>query len=144
MTGKFYLFALIFCASFVAAGCDPTADNSATESSNIKPLAVFYGRFVGANRGRVPKSEQELKDFIAGRPAEELQIFGISDVENLFVSSRDNQPYKFNFNAKAIAPGQMVVFVWEQTGVDGSRYVGGTLGEVEEVDEQRFRELVSE
>jgi len=123
-------------------GCGRSNSSAETESSNLKPLAVYYGRFVGANRGKGPKDENQLKEFIRNRPADELSTMGITDVDSLFISSRDKKPYKFKFEEKQPMPGQLSIFAWEQDGVNGKRFVGGTLGQIEEVDEARFRELV--
>jgi hypothetical protein len=124
------------------SGCGSSNDSAERESSNLKPLAVFYGRYIGSNRGKSPADENELKEFIRSQPADELNNLGVTDVEALFISSRDKKPYKFNFKAKASNPGEIAVFAWEQDGVEGKRFVGGTLGQIEEVDSERFQKLV--
>ncbi len=124
-------------------GCQNGASTSPTESSNLKPLAVMYGRFISSNQGRGPKDEQEFKDFIKNQPSQELSNLGVTDVESLFVSSRDKKPYNLKFYAAPPAPGKSInIFAWEQDGIQGKRYVAGTLGEIKEVDETTFRELV--
>lgn len=103
----------------------------------------MYGRFIGANKGRGPKDEQELKTFIKGRSQEELSNLGISDIDSLFVSSRDKKPYKLKFESKPSVPGQSSnIFAWEQDGIGGKRFVAGTLGEILEVDQAKFQQLV--
>lgn len=124
-------------------GCQNDAPNSATESSDLKPLAVLYGRFIGSHQGRGPKDEQEFKEFIKSQSSQELSGLGVTDIESLFVSTRDKKPYKLKFYATPPVPGKsMNVFAWEQDGIKGKRFVAGTLGEVMEVDEAAFRELV--
>ena len=124
-------------------GCQKAPTFSETESSNLKPLAVMYGRFIGANRGRGPKDEKELKEFIKARSQEELSNLGISDIDSLFVSSRDKKPYKLKFESKPSVPGQSSnIFAWEQDGIGGKRFVAGTLGEILEVDQAKFQQLV--
>jgi hypothetical protein len=132
------LVSLVWCA-----GCSRDEEIAERESSNLKPLAVYYGRFIGAHQGKSPANETELKEFIRKQPAEDLEAMGVRDVESLFVSSRDKKPYRFNFSPKETQPGQIVVFAWEQDGIEGKRYVGGTLGQIEEVDATRFGELVA-
>lgn len=128
---------------FLLAGCGgPDKASAERESSNLKPLAVFYGRFVGAHRGKPPANEEELKAFIRALPATELEPFGVKDVESLLISSRDKKPYRFVFAQTSQVTAGLTVFAYEEEGVAGKRYVAGTLGQIEEVDEKRFRELV--
>ncbi len=126
-------------------GCQRGGTASAPlQESNIKPLAMFYGQFIAQNQGRPPADEAEFKRFIQSRGPAALQQFGVSDVESLFISTRDNLPYKVAYGGAQGPPnlvGQPVV-VYEQQGVGGKRYVANTLGAVEEVDEARFKELV--
>ena len=130
-------------AQSLLLGCENGNSFSATESSNLKPLAVMYGRFISSNKGRGPMNEQELKAFIKTRPKEELANLGVNDIDSLFVSSRDKKPYKLKFDAKTPVPGQSSnIFAWEQEGLGGKRYVAGSLGEILEVDQEKFRELV--
>jgi hypothetical protein len=143
MNRRLCLLLLAIGSASTLIGCAPRTESAATESSNLKPLAVYYGRFVSSNRGRGPKDEKELKEFIQKRPQSELDNFGIKDVDGLFISSRDKKPYKFKFEAKPSAPGgSATIFAWEQDGVDGKRYVAGTLGEIKEVGDEEFRTLV--
>lgn len=124
-------------------GCGPDQKVVERETSNLKPLAVYYGRYQGAHQGKAPANADELKTFIRSRPAEELKALGATDVDSLFISSRDKKPYQFVFSATPAPPGpEIVVFAYEAEGIDGKRYVGGTLGQVEEVDEARFKKLV--
>jgi hypothetical protein len=103
----------------------------------------MYGRFISSNAGRGPKDEAELKAFIKSRPSVELSNLNASDVESLFVSSRDKKPYKLKFDTKPLVPGQSAnIFAWEQDGINGKRFVAGTLGEILEVDQEKFRQLV--
>jgi hypothetical protein len=130
-------------APLILVGCEKTDAFSPTEASNLKPLAVMYGRFISSNSGRGPKDQQEFKAFIQSRPKDELSNLNVSDIESLFVSSRDKKPYKFKFDPKPAVPGQSAnIFAWEQDGLEGKRYVAGTLGEILEADEQKFRQLV--
>ena len=69
-----------------------------------------------------------------------------TDVESLFVSPRDGQPYVVRYGLKfgGPSPGGSPVVAYEQTGVGGYRYVAFAVGGAEQVDEKRFRELVPE
>jgi hypothetical protein len=77
-------------------------------------------------------------------PADQLPG-GAPDLNALFVSPRDNQPYvvRYDLDRSQLMPGPtMPIIAYEQTGVNGNRYVADMVGGVREVDETKFRELV--
>jgi len=127
----------------VVAGCSHSA-SKATEESNLKPLAVFYGRFISQHRGQAPANEAEFKAFVKSLSKAELDGFKITDPESIFVSSRDGKPYATHYGAAsgAAGPSGSPVIAYEQAGKGGKRFVATTVGAVEEVDEARFKQLV--
>jgi len=138
-------FAVLFSLTLVAAGCqDKTGRELEPVESNVKNIAIFYGRYVSQNRGRTPPNEEALKKFIASHPATELAALKITDVEQLFVSPRDNQPYVVRYGAKLPPPGPSgsPVIAYEKDGVGGRRFVAFAHAGVEELDDARFRQLV--
>ncbi|MCU0877742.1 MAG: hypothetical protein MUF06_08175 [Pirellulaceae bacterium] len=127
----------------LAAGCG-NPEKVAQESSNLKPLVVLYGQFIGQHRGKPPADEAEFKAFVQKVDPERLKSFQVTDVDSMFISSRDNQPYVVRYGkleGPAGPAGQPVV-AYEQTGVDGKRYVASAIGAIEEVDEETFRKMV--
>jgi hypothetical protein len=132
---------------FSAGGCsDPGRSNQAEESSSLKPLAAFYGKFVNQHGGKPPGNEAELKAFLKEpKNAESLRLeFKVADVDAMFISPRDNQPYVVIYGTLSgpPGPGGAPVIAHEKTGVEGKRFVASALGAVEEVDEARFRGMV--
>jgi hypothetical protein len=130
-------------ACVLACGCTRNASQE-TESSNMKPLAVFYGRYISMHQGQPPANEAEFKTFLQSLSPDSLKSFNVPDVESLLVSTRDKKPYVIRYGKVTgpAGPGGMPVVAYEQEGVDGKRYVATMVGAVEEVDEGRFRELV--
>lgn len=110
----------------------------------MKPLVVFYGRFIAAHRGQPPASEEEFKAFLKTMSPEALRSFNVSDTETLFVSTRDQKPYvvKYGKATGPAGPGGVPVIAYEQEGVGGRRYIATSVGAVQEVDETEFRKLV--
>lgn len=140
------LFSSILAAAglaFLLAGCSNSAQEAAKESSNIKPLAIFYGQYVGRHQGQAPPNEAEFKAFVKENQST-VQGLTIADADALFISSRDNKPYVVIYGAATGPPGpaNQPVVIYEQEGVNGMRYVASTLGAVEEVDEATFRQYV--
>jgi hypothetical protein len=126
-------------------GCrGPQNASQQTESSGLKPLAVFYGRYLSQHRGQPPQSEAEFKQFLATMSPEDLKSFNLASADEVLVSSRDKLPYVVMYGAKPGGPmlNGAPLIGYEQQGVNGKRYVGNWLGAVEEVDEAKFKELV--
>jgi len=135
-----WLGTLAVCA--LPNGCGGTyRESQEREQSNLKPLAVFYGQFIGQHRGQPPASEKEFKEFIRSSGTRELAGFDVSDVESLFVSSRDQKPYVVLYGKNAPA-GKARVVAYEQEGKGGKRFFANDLGNVQEVDEAQLKEMV--
>lgn len=136
---------VLFSCCVIAAGCqDKSGRELEPVESNVKNIAIFYGRYVSQNRGRTPPNEEALKKFIASHPANELAALKITDVGQLFVSPRDKQPYVVRYGVVLPPPsptGSPVV-AYEKEGVGGRRFVAFAHAGVEELDDDRFRELV--
>ena len=130
--------------SALPLGCTPRTESQEREQSNLKPLAVFYGRFMGRHRGLPPANEAEFKEFVRSLSTGELASFNVTDLESLFVSSRDGQPYVIIYGQPSgpPGPGGAPVIAYEQVGVGGKRFVASSMAAIEEVDEARFKELV--
>jgi hypothetical protein len=129
-------------SSIGCGGPDPAI--AAREASNLKPLAVLYMQFAGQHRGQGPRNEAEFKTWIKALPPSQLASFDVKDVESMFISSRDTKPYIVKYGTASGVPGAggMTVIAYEQQGVEGKRYIAGSLGQIEEVDETKFRSLV--
>lgn len=142
---------LLVCAFVVGAavfpglsGCDGGGASAPQQESNLKKLVLFYGPYQGQHQGALPPNEQALKEFIKSQQLL-LQDQGITDVDGLFVSERDKQPYVILYAGEALGtdgPAGSPVVAYEKNGVGGKRYVASTLGAVEEVDDAKFREWV--
>jgi hypothetical protein len=128
----------------VPSGCGSHRQSQEREESNLKPLAVFYGQFTGQHRGQPPANEAEFKQFVGSLSPEQLAGFNVTDPESLFISSRDGKPYVIVYGPPKGPAGLSgaPVIAYEQEGVGGKRYVANAMGEVAEVDEARFKELV--
>ena len=136
--------AVLLCA---VVGCgDSGRSNKAEQESPLKPLAIFYGSFITQHQGKPPPGEPEFKAFLKETVnADKLQAeFQITDIEKLFLSTRDNKPYVVYYGTMpgGQGPGGAPVVAHEKEGVKGKRFVASALGAVAEVDEAEFRKMV--
>lgn len=119
------------------SGCGPKVDvESAELRSNMRALAVCYGDYMKTNRGRAPKSENALRSWIEKRGDEYLEVLHVDSIDDIFVSSRDNEPYVVIYGKPAN------IIAYEAVGIDGKRYVADNLGVAMEVDAAKFAEMV--
>ncbi len=136
------LVCLLPALSLFGAGCSSEGPPQTESEKNFKALVVLYGKYIPRNRGIGPPSEDAFKKFIKSLNAQEVQYLGVdpANIDKIFVSPRDNQPYEFAWGAKADAgpDGKGKIIVWEKTGVNGKRMVGTSLGGIEELDEAEF------
>ena len=117
----------------VMSGCQAPAP-APVEKTRLNKLATYYGRYISQHQGNSPANEQALKDFIKKLDPE-------INVDELFVSSRDNERVVVRYNLNTQSGGETVT-VHEKTGVNGKRLVGLLTGEVREVDEAEFSVLM--
>ncbi len=129
------------------AGCMSEIDTSEAiaraNDSNLKRLSNLYLAYQMKHNWKGPKNENKFKEFISSVKPEKLQRIGIdpSSIDALFVSSRDNEPFKIRFSVKGSAMGSSEPVVFESTGVDGTRMVGFLNMETREVDGAEYDQL---
>jgi hypothetical protein len=113
------------------------------EEVSIKALTILYGRFFQSHQGKPPADEAEFRAFVETVSAEDIAELGAKDLSKLWTSVRDGQPYVVTYGNLTNPQGPAgPVVIYEKIGSGGKRFVGTSLGNVEEVDEARFRELV--
>lgn len=126
------------------AGCSDsrTQASRAAQTSHLRTLISLYNA-ASAKIGRPPADEASFKQFIVDDSMQVLEKMQIASADDLFISERDGQPFvvRYRHTLKFKTPN---IVAYEQTGVDGRRQIGFRLGVIEEVDAQRFAELVPE
>lgn len=135
---KLVILALILSLFAISLGCGSGAESAdvAELRSNMRSLAVAYGNYIKSNRGRAPKSEKQFRAWIEKQGDDELVILGVDSIDDIFISTRDNEPYVVVYGKSER------VVAYEAVGVDGQRYIADNVGSIELVDEARFNELV--
>jgi hypothetical protein len=125
------------------SGCTQPG-NVEEQVSTLKPLAILYGRYLGMHAGQPPANESEFRAFVEKEASGLLEQFSVKNPSDLFVSTRDQQPYVILYGPLTGPPGPagQPVFAYEKVGVGGKRMVASSLGAVAEVDETEFKRLV--
>ena len=111
--------------------------------SNVKRLATMYSIFQTQHGFRGPKDESTLRQFIGEQDPQRMKVAGmdVSDVSSLFVSERDNQPFKVRYGVNTVIRGPAMPVVFEAEGIEGKRQVGFTNGPMKEVDDAEYEKL---
>ena len=93
---------------------------------NIQRLTNLYTRHQMQNSSQGPKNEQEFKKYIQGVDSATLEKMGIdlADINSLFVSDRDQQPFEIRYGVAASLRGEAVGLIFEKQGLNGVRQVG--------------------
>ena len=116
------------------------------ETSHLRWLLRLYTH--ARQRGQAPNSEQQFQQFIRSidRAALDrtLAAANVTTIDELFISERDGQPYIILYGQRPKGVANDVLAFEQRGGGGGKRYVGYGLGIVEEVDDQRFAELIPE
>ena len=130
---------ILFLSFVLAVGCGPTQVPQKPASRHIQNLARGYLAYK-ASKGKPPPDEKDFKAFLAKLPPERAKPVGLEDgnVDSLFVSPRDGKPYVVSYKA---GMGRAPI-IHEQEGKNGKRQVAYPTGQVDEIDEARFRQLV--
>ena len=130
---------VLFAIGWVGCGGHSSSTMAGPQASNLRSIGSAYQLFLKEHR-RLPANENEFQEFVALVAAEDLKARNVT-VEQIMTSERDGQPYVV-FCRDNPPPDGSFVAAYEQVGVEGRRYVADTAGNVKEVDEASFRELV--
>ena len=127
----------------IASGCTQPAGSRSNDGRSQRLMTLIsLKRTVGG-----AKSEADFKQAITRKvPADVLSEMladaKVDSVDQLFISERDGQPFVIFYLGQRPAEVANDLFAYEQDGVDGKRLVAYGIGSFDEVDEQRFNELV--
>jgi hypothetical protein len=126
--------ALILLTSLALSGCSETETVHALDptAQNLQYLSEAYGSYAAEKR-KSPRSGDDLAPYLKsyGDPAEILR------------SPHDAQPYVIHWGARLESSPDATgkVFIHEQTGVEGQRWVLFTDGSIDKIDQARFDQL---
>jgi hypothetical protein len=128
-------------------GCSDQADPgdalAKANESNIQRLANLYLAYQSDNNWVGPPDEAAFKEFIKAYSPKKLERIGIdpAQVDQLFVSERDSQPFKIRYKVVGNMMGSTEPVIFEAAGVGGQRMVGFLNMSQREVDAAEYDSL---
>ena len=138
--GRLLRVVLVSVVFSAIAGCGGKSAEDISVS-HLGLLAQSYSQFRNRHRGQVPKSEAELRDFVAGSNL--LKEHNIGGFDELLTSDRDWQPLTLLFGKDVIQAEDNTIIGYEAEGKDGKKLVAFEGGYVEELDAAEVARLIS-
>jgi hypothetical protein len=102
----------------------------------LMKVAALYREYNAATQ-RPPADIDELKNWVKRLDKRRLNFLDVDEVDSLFVSERDQQPFVLDPPPPSIGP----ILAHEKTGTGGKRFVVSSTGNVTEVDEENFKQM---
>ena len=130
---------VLLAIGWVGCGGHSSSTGGGPQASNLRSVGTAYQLFLREHR-RLPADENEFQEYLALVAAKDLKARNLT-VGQLSTSERDGKPYVVFYGDNPPPDGSYVA-AYEQVGLDGRRYVVDTAGNIKEVDETSFRELV--
>ena len=129
-------------------GCrGPSPDNllGKANATNIQRLANVYSAYQSRNDWRGPQDEADLRSFLQAWNPRKLTNIGVDPeaIDDLFISSRDGQPFLIRYGIPGHIMGSDAPVVFEATGVNGKRMVGFLNMTTREVDAPEYEQLLA-
>lgn len=128
---------LLLSVTLTGIGCSKSAAPS-QDLGRFQAIAVQYGRYIGAHRGKPPVNEAELRKFIETQSGGDYQQYGAASLDELLTSPRDSQPMTFVYAFAGPADADTIV-AYEAIGVGGKRIALTALGGVTELEEETLQ-----
>ncbi len=134
------LFLSLFLAS-LTVGCGRSPSEASNGQEPLATLASLYGRRQAMHGGRGPRDEASFKEFIGGPGKGLMERRGHANVETLFVSPRDGQPFVVLYDDKKQSP-PTAVCIYEAQGIGGKRLAAASNGNVREMDANELSQIL--
>ena len=126
----------------VLVGCNSPEANEEVQrrGSNLQSLAGMYRMYAAQHGGIPPPNEAAFKSFIQAQGLKHFEAFGITTVDDLFISPRDGKPYVVVYGGGPEAMPDVVAY--EQEGAKTGRWIVSSMTVVAEVDDAEFQQMV--
>ena len=141
------LLTCLLAIQWLTAGCgsgDVAGDMFAKANNiNIKRLSSLYSVYSAQHGYKGPKDESEFKAFIGQIDRKRLEMIGVDpdDIDGLFVSERDNQPFRIRWDLPVRPRQGPIPIVFEEDGEGGKKMVAFSSYVCREVDHEEYDRL---
>ena len=126
-------------------GCRDTSKRLPVPTEvSLKAVAVAYGSYLRTHQGKGPANETDFRNYVQKMADAERQQLGITDVSKFLQSPNDEQAYvvRYAFTPPPPGPSGVSWIAHEKAGKDGKRFVAFVTGQIREVDEAGFQEIL--
>lgn len=137
---------VLLLASVVGCGPqDPASRLAELNGTNLQRVANLYLAYQIEHDFRGPKDEGTFQEYIRSLSATKLERIGVAqgEIDNLFVSERDGQPFKIRYKVQGSMMGCEEPVVFEAEGESGKRKVGFLNMTQREVEASEYERLFS-
>ena len=129
---------------FSHVGCESHSSGvtQTDTKTQIERLFNLYKFYVDTKQ-KGPANEKALKEFAKELSEKQLDEHMIGkDVESIFVSPRDKEPFQIVYGQSLSGGGATVAVIYEKTGQNGQKYAALSMGYSEEYDEATLSEYL--
>jgi hypothetical protein len=138
--------AIALSLTIFVSGCSRKTGPIAKEQTSLSWLGSMYGMYISQNHGKAPKTIDELHKFVEkATTADKLARLNVTNVNDLFISPRDNQPFALVSYDKFPAPmggNANPVVLYEVQGQSGEHAVALLGGGTKTVDDNELQSLL--
>lgn len=134
------VLSLIVCCTVTGCGGSSTAPRPmGPEERNLANFFAVYNVYRTNSKGRPSTDIEEVKKWATNpKNKDKLASLKLDNIEQVFKSPRDNEPYEIVYLPMGIGP----IVAHERTGVGGKRLVVTSQGAVLEYDQEQFDRMM--
>ena len=126
MTRALFVASILMLTVLVGCG-DGLPTMKDLNNTNIQRVHSMYRIYMNQNNNQGPKSKEDLVKFLSSDNTAKTLVgrmeLDVNNLDQYFVSERDNEPFKIRWELTGIADHAIV---FETTGVEGKRLVAFT------------------
>jgi hypothetical protein len=129
---------LLLSSTVAICGCDGAQVSRPEETRSVHALSVLYGKYRGAHAGRAPRSRDDFLRFVVEHEKATLELFGITDANQLLNSPSGVGELVLVAGDEALADTDPII-AFEPQPIKGKRIVVRSYAGLETMEETAFQ-----